>query len=233
MTRIRSKRILYNDHPFTGDGVSLYATIGAAVQYRNLRIAHGRHIKGAGGEFDLGATSVLKTARVASAAAPATEIEYTFPAAMHSGDVTLNVRRYKDDVENETIAGAQTVTLDGSGNIVTSIDGTATLLSQQQRDGGVVRLRFIYTPAVTGATPVTFNATRTAGPSSPADADVSYVAGQRIYEIDTPALDDSSPYTYTVQAINGATSVDLLTGISVQADATGPPQPTTGSATPW
>jgi hypothetical protein len=44
--------------------------------------------------------------------------------------------------------------------------------------------------------------------------------------LNTPPLLDSAPYTYTIRLENGASGINAMTGISVQADATGPPAPT-------
>ncbi len=240
--RIRNRSVLYNHRPFTGQGVSLYVAADAArVNYRRTRIVGGgrsrrrrRWIKGTGGDFDI-ASSMTKTARVGTVTHPTAQIVYALPAELlpvlpeTEQDVTFDLRHFKDDVESE-VSNYRTVrvTVDNSGNEVLEIRGSARLLSQEPRVGGVVRLRFRYLPARDGVQPTQFVATRTAGPTSPADATVTY-GGERIIEIDTPALSDASPYTYTIRVENGATTQDLLTGIGVQADATGPPAPINGS----
>ncbi len=235
--RTRNLTAAFNDQPFTGQGASLYASIGSAIQYRNIRLlGRGRRrgrkhwIKGTGGNHDIAAVSVLKTARVASVTYNTTEIPHALPASYANQTAIWDVRHYKDDVENE-VSNYRTVSveLDANRDPVTAIHGTAELLDQEVRAGGVVRLRFLYKPALDGVQPTQFVATRTAGPTSPADATVSYRTGQRIVEIDTPALSDSSAYTYTIRAENGATTKNVLTGISVTADATGPPAPVSGS----
>ena len=231
--RVKNLNGTLNHHPFTGEGVSLYATIGSSVQYRNVRvIGRGRRwVKGTTGVHDIAATSVQKTARRASAADPATSIPYSLPAAMASQTLAVDVRKYRDDVENESDNfRTQRVTLDANRAAVTKIFGTAELLDLEVRAGGVVRLRFVYFESREGVQPTLFRASRTAGPSSPAAATTSYYPGKRLVEIDTPALSDSAPYTYKITAENGATTLDVLTGITVQADATGPPAPTTGTA---
>lgn len=237
--RTRNLTAAFNDQPFTGQGASLYASIGAAVQYRNVRlVGRGRRrarkhwIKGTTGNHDIAADSVLKTARVASVTYNTAEITFALPASFASQTAIFDVRHYKDDVENE-VSNYRTasVELDSSRDPVTAIHGTAELLSQEPRAGGIVRLRFLFKPALDGVQPTQFVATRTAGPSSPADATVAYspLSGGRVIEIDTPALSDASAYTYTIRAENGATTKNLLTGISVTADASGPPAPISGS----
>jgi len=218
---------VFTAQPFDGSGVSLYASVGNAVQYRRLKLVtkiQPRQLP-----------SIAKTTRVAAAADPATEIEYTLPAALVNQTVTYDVRRYQDDVENITDnAFTRTVTTDSSGDDVTTIIGTAELLNTELRAGGVVRLRFRYDHSESGLPPVTFAAVRTAGPTTPDDAEATYIERQQIYEIDTPALpDDSGAYTYKITATNGATTVDLLTGITFTPDASGPSAPSSGTAEAW
>ncbi len=215
--------VIYTAAPFAGQGVSLYVSIGTSVQYRDQRLDTGQSL----GEV----AAVPKTTRVASAASPASTIAMAVDAAWYSQTIAVDVRQYKDDVENET-SDPRIITLDGSGNSVAEILGTATLLDSEQRDGGIVRIRFVWTPSEDGLQPDTFTAIRTAGPSSPANASVSAGAGRQLIEIDTPVLSDASQYTYKIQAASGATTLDVLTGISITADATGPTAPSV-TAVEW
>lgn len=232
--RIRSRKSLFNQMPFSGEGVSLYGTIGNSVQYRNLRLTNAAYLKGTTEEFQIGDASVLKTARVASTSSPATEIDYTLPAEWANETVTIDVRRYKDNVENETTNHrTMQVTWDGSLEEVPEIRGEAVFLGYEQRDGGIVRLKFTWRPDLSGLQPETFAAIRTAGPTSPDDAEITADTGRHIYYIDTPALSDASAYTYKIQAANGADTLDILTGLSITADATGPVAATSVSAQPW
>ena len=230
---------VFTDRPFQGEGYSVYATIGNTVRYRNQRILPSGHnrwhapgwIKGtAGGGFDY-AGPIAKTARRTSGAT--SPINWAIPAAFASQTVTFDVRHFKDDVENESDNfRTVTVTFDASRNDNTKILGTAVLLAAEIRDSGIVRLRFLYIADRDGIQPATFRITRTAGPTSPDDVVETY-DGERIVEIDTPPLSDASAYTYTIRAENGATTKNVLTGVSVQADASGPPVPTLGSAAAW
>ena len=215
---------IHNAQPFTGQGVSLYVTIGSTCQYRDQRIDTGSSL---GADAD-----VAKTARIDSASSPVTSITPTWNSDWEDETVSVDIRTYKDGVENES-TNWRTIAIDGTGDSLATISGTATLLGTQQRDGGIVRIRFAWTPAFTGLQADTFTAIRTAGPTSPAD--VEYVAGtgRQLIEIDTPALSDASPYTYKIQAASGATTLDILTGIAVTADATGPTAPTGLSAEAW
>ena len=228
----RRSHIVYNHAPFTGQGVSLYGTLGTSVRYRNLRIVGNKFIETT--EFDIGGSSVTKTARLTSGASPVSSLNYSVPVAWQSQSVTFDVRQYADDVENESDNyRVETITFDGSGVPVAGIAGTAELIGTTQRDGGIVRIKFRWISSYSGTQPVTFTAIRTAGPTSPANVSVNYDSLQFIYEIDTPALSDASPYTYKIQAANGATTTDVLTGISVTADATGPAAPTSAAGGDW
>lgn len=221
---------IFNHQPFTGSGVSMYVTAGSTVQYRNKRLITGSILRGT--EFDCGATSVLKTARETFTASPVSSITTTIaPSATYAVDI----RTFRDDVENESDNyRTRSITVDGSGEDTGTIQGTATLLDYELRDGGIVRLLLLWEPSADGVQPDTFTAIRTAGPTSPANAAVTVDPGVRvIVEIDTPVLSDASAYTYKIQASLSAVTADVLTGISVTADATGPTAPTGVTAEEW
>lgn len=221
---------LFNHQPFTGSGVSLYVTAGSSIRYRNLRLIHGSILRGT--EFDCGAASVLKTARKTFTASPVSSIATTIAV---SATYEVDIRTFRDNVENESDNyRTRSITVDGSGDDTSTIQGTATLLDYEKRDGGIVRIRFRWEPAADGVQPDTFTAIRTAGPTSPANASVTVDAGVRLLvTIDTPVLSDASAYTYKIQASLSAVTADVLTGISLTADATGPAAPSGLTAEAW
>lgn len=239
MPRVQNHTAAFNDRPFSGSGASLYATVGDAVVYRGLRVLQSSRmrrrngwIKGTGGRHDIAASSVLKTTRRDSVASPDAEFAYTLPAAFASQTVQFDVRQYADDIENTTDNFAvATITFDAGLEDDTGIVGTATLLTTEPRAGGIVRIRLIYNENSEGVQPTVFRASRTAGPTSPAATTASYAPGQRFVEIDTAALSDSAAYTFKVTAENagGTVTADVLTGITITADATGPAAPTSVS----
>lgn len=316
--RIADASAALNDRPFQGEGVSLYAAGREALVYRRLRVLgldNGRGrldwIKGTAGVHNIAAASVLKTARVASGADPATSIDYALPAELAGvalngvttgaagagafqvagdvsawlavgetlliagstandgfytvraalsyaggnttipvaeavGDATVDgdlarevvfdVRKYLDDHENQSDNyRTRTAWLDSARAEVAVILGRAALLDVQVRAAGVCRLRFVYIPETrAGVQATTFRAIATSGPTSPADGTTTATPTARtIIEIDTPELDDAGAYVYTLQAENGATVKQLLTGIAVTPDAAGPPAPTAGSTAAW
>ncbi len=242
--RLRNARQMFNDRPFDGDGISVYASVGESVQYRKMRLTGCRRrsgrsgrsrqlwMKGQGGNHDI-ANGVTKTARIGTGSASPLVVD--IPAEFASQELTLDLRRYKDNVENES-TNFRTVALelDSNRDLVGTVAGSAELLDTEIRAGGNVAIRFRFKPDISGTQPDTFSAVRTAGPTSPSDVTVNYDAAQRIYEIIVPGLSDASAYTYKVTAdTSGGLTTDLLAGITFTADATGPPAPTSGVATPW
>ncbi len=216
--------VMHSAAPFAVQGVSVYASTTTPIVYREQRLDFG---------LSLGADPELtKTARVGFTASPDDEVGIVLDPSWYPGTVYVNVRQCADNVENESIVEQQ-IELDASGDTVSEILGTATLLSVQARDGGVCIISFSWEPSLQGIQPTSFTLIRTAGPSSPANISVTVVSGRQIVSITTLALLDSSGYTFKVQAANGATTLDVLTGISVQADATGPVAPTTLTLTEW
>jgi hypothetical protein len=237
--RIVPTRATRSNCPFQGKGASLYLGGGnpdpgaSSILFRNLRAwpLRGQFTAGAGSK--IGGTNTQKTARVASVADPTAAFAYAVPGTYAGKTLYAQVRTFKDDVENETTAAPARLVLDGSLNNAAPVTGRARLLRPELRDGGVVRIRFQYFPDPTGLRPLLFRIQRTAGPTSPADVTLNYSAPNTLFEIDTPALSDSAPYTYKLRAENGATTLDLLTGITFTADATGPVAPTAPTALPF
>jgi hypothetical protein len=237
--RIVPTRATRSNRPFQGQGASLYVGGGnpdpgaGAIVFRNLRAWPVRGQFTAGGASKIGGTNTLKTARVASVADPTAAFAYTVPGSYAGKTFYAQVRTFKDDVENETSIAPARLVLDGSLNNAAPVTGRARLLRTEIRDGGIVRIRFQFFPDPTGQQPLLFRIQRTAGPTSPADVTLTYFPGNTVYEIDTPALSDSAPYTYKLRAENGATTLDLVTGIVFTADATGPVAPTAPTALPF
>lgn len=243
-SRFFGNNLLLIETPFAGEGVSLYAAQGSTVQYRRPIFFGGNSLgkRKLGGVLRLPTDSRIsssedldvplpRTLRVASAASPDVSLDYAVPVGWYSGNVALNLRTFKDGIENEDIS-VSVVTLNGSGEFDASLAGTAVLLGTEQRDGGVVRIRFSWKNTGT-LTPTSIKLIRTAGPTSPADQTYAY-SGDANYTIDTTALSDASAYTFKIQMVvsSPSTTLDVLTGISITADATGPTAPT-GSAEAW
>jgi|GEM_PF-3682263 len=239
--RVRPDNPVFNHHPFTGSGTSLYVSQSSTIQYRNLRVIP-RHknkrrrniiVKGSGGNHDI-ANSITKTGRKTSVFDPTTSIPWSIPSSFWNGDVWFDIRRFENNVESE-VSNYRTekINLDVNGNTNNKIEGTGNVFDRQIRAAGIVRILFRYNASRSGIQPTQFRITRTAGPSSPVDVTVPFVSGKETYAINTPTLLDSSAYTYSLIAENGAVTKNLVVGLSVQADATGPPQPTAGTTEPY
>lgn len=222
---------MYNHKPFDGDGYSLYANTGTTVKYRNRRLLCGDPLGSA--ELAFGATNVEKTARRDTVEPGDT---WTIPSSFQSQTVSFDLRRYKDDVENETY-NYRTVTMaiDGSGDGTTAINGTATLISKEVQAGGIVVIRIRYFKTDNGVQPNLFSLVRTAGPTAPGNIEViqPIVQPATLITFTTGALNESSAYTFKVTASNDATTKDVLTGISITAATSGPAAATTATAEEW
>lgn len=222
--RLFHPKAIFSDRPYEGEGYNLYVNTGSTVQYRNQRLLSG---------LFLGPPpSASKGTHVGTITPGGT---YDLPPEYANQDLVFDVRHFKDDVENET-SNYKTahVTTDGALDEVSGINGTGQFISQEIMAGGIVRIRFRYFPSTEGIQPDLFRLTRTAGPTSPADVTISLtVLTPTAIEFITGALSDVSPYTFKIVAENGADTKDLITGLSVTADATGPTEPTTASAKAW
>ncbi len=232
MARIwqRNRNYIFPHRPFSGRGVSIYAGV-PPLNYRNMRIIQRKIFLRGGDTFPVGETNITKTSRIGFATGVAGEaITPAVDLSQFNGQtIAVDIRHFADDVENESVH-PQIVTLDVSGESVTEILGTAIELVHEVRAAGVVKIRFRWVPSDDGIQPDLFRIQRTAGPSSPADVTKAIRitdSGRGVYEILTPTLSDSSAYTYKIIAENTAGTVtkDLLTGIIITADATGPIAP--------
>lgn len=229
MPNLVTPRMLLAETPFAGEGVSLYAQQGTSIQYRTPCVFNGLILPSGSGK--LRQNPIPRTTRVAFVSSPAVAIDYEFPPEWSGSQVAVNVRTFADGIENDDFEGLQVIRLNGDGDLVNEILGTATLLQAEKRDGGKCLLRFRYDPSVEGIQPATFVATKTAGPGTVADVSTSYLSASwggtsgRVYELVTPALTDGEDYTFKIQAVNGPVSQDLITGITFTADSSGPPAP--------
>lgn len=230
MSRLVCGEAMFAHRPFEGDGYSLYANVGTSVQYRNTRLLCDGVIGSV--ELAFGATNIEKTARKQEITNGGT---YTVPSSFNSQTATFDIRRFKNDIENEsTNSNTATVDIDGSGNTVSKIYGSATHISTDIRADGVCRIYVRYKAAKNGVQPNVFKLVRTAGPTAPTDVSVSKtVIGQEVIEFITGTLSDSSAYTFKVVAENDSTTLDLITGLSVTAEATGPTAASTATAEAW
>lgn len=232
-TRLFGPVTILAETPFSERGVSLYANLGTEVIYRRpaffglsiIGCAEGSRLR----SEDSVDVPLPKTTRVAFAAHPAETLDYELPPEWAEQQVAINLRTCRDGIENEDIEG-ETFTLDADSEVEETLAGIATLLSIENRDAGVVVIRWSWLSTGSVA-PETFTLIRTAGPTSPDDA-VYVAVGDGVYEFETEELSDAGAYTFKIQAAGGALTTDVLTGITFTPDATGPSAPT-GSAEAW
>lgn len=225
---------IYTHRPFEGQGVSLYVSVAESVQYRNLRIVGNGYLQSP--NWVIGTGDIEKTARVAFEASPVSSISVPVDTDWQSQTLAVDVRTFADDVENNSdnyrIAR---IDLDGSGVAQDTIQGVATLLGVEARSGGICVIRIAFANSTTGLQATLLTAVRTAGPTTPANIEVEVESGRVVYEFTTEVLMEvgGSPYTFKIQGTAGATTADLLTGITVTVDSTGPDAPISGSGVAW
>lgn len=218
--RLLTSPIVYVARPFQGQGVSVYAGTGQP-RYRKPRAIPGCPIP-------LGtAFTADKTARIASEAATAGAVELTATLPddlIDNAHVALDVRHYRDDVENESCR-PQIVSVDSGGDGEDVIAGVATLiLPVELRSSGGVRIHWRYEHY--RGTPARFRLHRLSGPTSPSDVTVDYT-GPGLYEGDFTGL-SAGTYTFALSIENtgGGVTTTLVTPITAIPTTTGPDAPT-------
>jgi hypothetical protein len=228
MSRIFKRNAILTDNPYSGQGANAYVN----GRYRNYRILTSRPQLRQGAEFPVGDATIPKdSASVGSATGVPEDVVMISPdlSAYSNSTIEVDVRHYKDDVECESIHSKK-VSIDVSGDIESKIRGSYSLIDTNIRAGGIVRVKFLFAASLNGVSPETFSISRTAGPTSPTDVSVDY-EGSGVYEIETVALDDSSPYTFDILAINTTESVSRTLGpVTFTADDTGPAAATSVTA---
>lgn len=219
--------LVFAHRPFAGGlGVSLYVGAGSAdaINYRRNRILDGADglIANLDGETDLGATSFAKCQAVAQIEQPDTELEYSLPADLLDVDVWAQVRTFRDDWENESLYRPKQITVDSGGDGADGIVGVARIISLEKRDGGGLRVLFVYEASRDGLQPETFTIEKTSGAGSVGIVEVTAYVGVRDYTADVTNLTDGVAYTFSLIGHSGSVDTPLLTGIAFTGDSDGP-----------
>lgn len=216
--------VLHN-RPFAGGlGAALYVGLGTpdAIRYRRGMILDGCDFEVfRNSDFQFGAAAVQKTLYAETIKSPIAQFSYTIPAAYYGQDVYFQVRTHEADIENESIYRPQKLLIDGSGNGVNEILGSGRILRVEIRDGGTIRIRFVYDAVRDGLQPTQFVITKTVGPGIVDPVTVTHT-NKRFYEADIPSLVDAMDYTFQLAAENGPTTA-VLDSVTATADAAGPP----------
>lgn len=215
--RCPGRQFFITERPFEGSlGAKLYVGLNGPenIVYRVPRLFNSKHTP-----FRV-ATS--RDASVATVKSPVVEFEYTLPAAWEGEDVWYQVRTHEADVENTTRFRPRHLETDGDGDGDDSIYGTATVVGLEKRDGGGLRITFVWRSVRDGIQPTSFNVVKTSGSGTIATVVVS-VAGNGEYQADVVGLTNDVAYTFRIDAVNGSVTVALVSGISFTGDAEGPP----------
>jgi hypothetical protein len=213
---------IINDKAFSGTGESIYVNTGTTVKHRRIRVSNRKAIRT---DASLPTRLTLRNKKVTSGTSTTVNIASLVPGS-GTQQIAVDVRPYASNIELITDQnGIRVITINSSGDGTDTIQGTATIISKTKYAGGIVRVKFRYTPSAQGVQPISFRLTRTAGPSSPTSTSVFYVSGQGLYEISTNILLDSSAYTFKLEGVRNSITKDLVTGISITADATAPSAP--------
>lgn len=214
----RGVKILNTNRPFDGDGVKMYVggPDASDIQYRPNQIVSQNY-----------APLIYPTSNdvsVATVLSPNAEdtISYTLPAELVGEKLWYQLRTFKDDYENDSIFRPKRLETDDGGDGDDTIYGTAAVVGLQKLDGGGVRITFVWRPVRDGLQPDTFNVVKTSGTGTIADVEVS-VLGSGEYSAEVEGLSDGVDYTFRIDAVNGAVTVALVSGIEFTGDSAGPP----------
>ena len=229
--RVLSQHLGFNHHPLDGRGAALYVGVGPedgsdpgpdSVVFRKLRILPRKWIRGSG--FSIG-DGCVKTALIATTSDPTAALTYSVPEAWHGRIVYVQVRTWWNCCENIHNTDPLRLDFTDDGELDQVIHGTGTIIAADKRDGGIYRIRAAYYQGLGGTEPTTILIRQTAGPGSLADVETDYIAGKRVYDLDTAELTDGEEYTFAFLAAAGAVEL-ILDSITFTADNAGPPSPT-------
>jgi hypothetical protein len=206
MLIVRGMKTIPVNRPFAGGpGLKVYGGVGSdptAIAYRANKIFDPQCLP-----LNPSFNNDVSLATVNSPTAVAT---FTAPAAWFGQTVWLNVRTFGGDLENEQIAGARRLDLDGSGNAKVIFAGTGYLLGVDPVDSGGAVVRFIWKQDSNSVGADHFAAVRLTGPTSPADFVVT-PSSARIARLRLTSLSVGT-YTFRIEVRrSGSTSITLGT----------------------
>ena len=235
---VRSRKVVFGHHPFAAGerGASLYVGVGPedgsdpgpdSVKFAVQRAIGSKWIRGP--EFHFG-DGVSKGCIGAQTTYPTAEIEYEFPAEWHGRVIYCQVRTWWNHCELPHNTSPLRIDFTDAGELDPLIYGTGRILGADKRDGGIYRVRTVYTPSTSGTQPTILLLRKTAGAGTLADVELEYDDTVREYEFDTEALTDDEEYTFAFVAQAGSVEATLDT-ITFTADAAGPPAPTSVTIT--
>lgn len=230
----RNQTLLLTARPFASDpttpgpsgtgGVALYRSVDLAggnpppIAYRKLRFTR------------MGGIALQRHARNKTEA----EALYTEPTTQLTAEVIggasyrVQLRAWRDDVENPQTYGEQVLLVDGGGNTTPLIEGGGYVLSVQKRQAGGMRVTVVWVSPPSVA-PVTLTLTRVSGPTSVADVVLAWSETVRQYVFTVTGLQDAGSYVFRVVANRSGYTIrakrafgSALTDFTFVADGSGP-----------
>jgi len=201
----RNRSICLTNRPFQGTkGAKLYGGLGGPenIQYRPNKIYDGRRLPMQ--------PSSSNDASLATVVSPTNQFVVALPVAWYGrSDIWLQVRTFAGDYENETIYRPRNLSLNGSGNLVGIVSGTAVILGVDVGVSGSASIRFAWTPDLNCATLTAFAAVWLSGPTVLGTLAQS-MAGSRHQEF---ALTGLAVGTYSFRLEARAGSVAMVLGV--------------------
>lgn len=205
-------------------GVAIYRSVDAeggdppAIRYRHLRFTR------AGGQA-LQRSHRRKTEAEALIGQPATE---TTLAVVAGASYRIQVRAWRDDVENPQTYGERVLIVDDDGDTEPIFEGSGYVLNVVKRENGGMLVRVVWnSPAA--SPPETLTLTKVSGPASIDDVVLTWSASQRVYTFLVSDIGSESAHTFRVYAekdgytIRATVAVDSVeTDFEFTPDATGP-----------
>lgn len=189
-----------------------------AIRYRHLRFTR------SGGQ-SIQRSHRRKTEAEELATEPTDEAEL---AVVGGYSYRLNIRAWRDDVENPQTYGEQVLIVDGNGDSSPVFEGSGYVLNVVKREAGGMLVRVVWT-SPESSPPESLTLTRVSGPTNVADVVLNWAATQRLYTFTVTGLQNAGSYVfrvvaakdgYTIRATISPTSTS--TDFTFVADASGP-----------
>jgi hypothetical protein len=176
-------------------GVAFYRSVDLEggdpppIAYRKLRFTRG-------GGIALQRHSRNKTEAEAAYTEPTTELT---AEVIGGASYRVQLRAWRDDVENPQTYGEQVLLVDNDGNTTPLIEGGGYVLSVQKRQAGGMRVIVVWVSPPNVA-PVTLALTRVSGPTAVSDVVLNWSETARQYVFTVTGLQDAGSYVFRVVA---------------------------------
>jgi hypothetical protein len=206
-------------------GAALYLTEDASgqnpdpIEFRRLRFV-------ASGGISLRRSARSKTTAVSLITEPTKQ----FTRAVNANSTyRIQVRSWRDDVENPQFYGEQVLVVDAHGDSKPLLDGHGYVTEIQKRQSGGMRVTVTWVSENTATAPETLTLTRVSGPTSVADVVKQWSESNRQYVFTATGLQNAGSYVFRVVAARGSFTVrakrsfgESATDFTFVADGAGP-----------